>query len=226
MNEWHPPSPFAWSSPPALLAPSTISSTAQAALLHSHPSRTPGFAGLCYDCNQCVLHTSLFAPILRWDAHIKECHFQRSGVSHAHKCCLDTWSGKIKTACLPVRVLCGGYDCRGRCLRCPFHFLLPSRFFFHCCREVLIHGFCENLCGCGGLLLGSASEYERVEIRHCRCKQTFLPLALFRIWGQASRNRPCVYSICLDWITCSGGIHSGVAAMTEEDFCCNVLLKH
>lgn len=102
------PSPFAWTSPPALLAPSTISSTAQAALLHSHPPCTPGFAGLCYDCSQCVLHTYLLAPILRWDAHIKECHFQRSRVSHAHKCCPDTWSGKIKTACLPVRGLCGG----------------------------------------------------------------------------------------------------------------------
>lgn len=109
------------------------------------------FAGLCYDWNQCVLHTSLLAPILRRDAHIKECHFQRSRVSHAHKCCPDTWSGKIKTACLPVRVLCGGCDCRGRCLRCPFQFLLPSCFFFSLLPgSPDTHGFCKNLCGCGG----------------------------------------------------------------------------
>lgn len=141
MSEWHP-------SPLCLDIPSSSSCSLhhifQAALLHSHPPCTPGFAGLCYDCSQCVLDTYLLAPILRWDAHIKECHFQRSRVSHAHKCCPDTWSGKIKTACLPVRVLCGGYDCRGRCLRCPFHFLLPSRFFFHCCREVQIRSVCET----------------------------------------------------------------------------------
>lgn len=153
------PSPFAWTSPPALLAPSTIQYLpllrllSSPPLLHSHPPCTPGFAGLCCDCSQCVLHTYLLAPILRWDAHIKECHFQRSRVSHAHKCCPDTWSGKIKTACLPVRVLCGGYDCRGRCLRCPFPFLLPSRFYFHCCREVLIHSLGKTWVDAAGFLL-------------------------------------------------------------------------
>lgn len=96
------------------------------------------------DLQACVVTVASvsYTHILWWDVHIKECHFQRSRVSHAHKCCPDTWSGKIKTACLPVHVLCGGYDCGGRCLRCPFPFLLPSRFFFHCCREVLIHSFC------------------------------------------------------------------------------------
>lgn len=67
----------------------------------SRPLLTPGFAGLCYDCGRCVLHTYLLAPLLRRDAHIKDCHFQRSGVSPPHKCCPDTWSGKIKTARLP-----------------------------------------------------------------------------------------------------------------------------
>lgn len=187
------PSPFAWTSPPALLAPSTISSTAQAALLHSHPPRTPpAFAGLCCDCCQCVLHTYLLAPILRWDAHIKECHFQRSRVSHAHKCCPDTWSGKIKTACLPVRVRCAGYDCRGRCLRCPFPFLLPSRSFFYCCREVLPW---PNPGGRGGCLSESASVPARCNGIQRRRKQTFLLLAPFRVLGQAGGQMPCVYSV-------------------------------
>lgn len=79
----------------------------QTASLHAIlPLPTPSFEGLCCDCGQSVLHTYLLAPILCQDAHIKDCHFQRSGVSHAHKCCPDTWSGKIKTACLTIRVLC------------------------------------------------------------------------------------------------------------------------
>lgn len=79
------------------------------ALLYSRPPLIPGFAALCYDCGQCVLHTYLLAPILCRDAHIKDCHFQRSGVSHPHKCCPDTWSGKIKQpACPSVSRVCGG----------------------------------------------------------------------------------------------------------------------
>lgn len=97
------------------------------------PSAYPWFAGLCYDCGRCVLHTYLLAPLLRRDAHIKDCHFQRSGVSPAHKCCPDTWSGKIKTACLPVRVPClpvyGGYDSQRQVSRMSFPFSPPPLLF-------------------------------------------------------------------------------------------------
>lgn len=98
------------------------------ALLCSCPPLTPDFAGLCYDWGRCVLHTYLLAPLLRRDAHIKDCHLQRSGVSPAHKCCPDTWSGKIKTACLTISVLClstVAMTPREQCLGCPFPFLLP-----------------------------------------------------------------------------------------------------
>lgn len=132
--------------PLGLDVPSTTSSSA---------ARSAGCEGLCYDCSQCVLHTCLLAPILRWDAHIKECHFQRSRVSHAHKCCPDTWSGKTKAACLPVLVLRGGYDCAGRCLRCPFLFLLRSSFFFHPCREIPTHSSRKASADAGGLPSGA-----------------------------------------------------------------------
>ena len=103
------------------------------ALLCSRPPLTPDFAGLCYDCGRCVLHTYQLAPLLRRDAHIKDCHFQRSGVSPAHKCCPDTWSGKIKMACLPVHVLCLStlaMTPRDQCLRCPVPFPLPPLLSF------------------------------------------------------------------------------------------------
>lgn len=110
MNECAPsiPTPSTPANPlQLLLLPSSLPSISDILpscmpLLYSRP----GFAALCYDCGQCVFHTYLLVPILCRDAHIKDCHFQRSGVSHAHKCCPDTWSGKIKTACLPIRVLC------------------------------------------------------------------------------------------------------------------------
>ena len=121
------------------------------ALLCYRPLLTPYFEGLCYDCGRCVLHTYLLAPLLRRDAHIKDCHFQRSGVSPAHKCCPDTWSGKIKTACLTIRVLCLStlaLTRRDQCLGCPFPFLLPppSSSFprkCHCCREIKIPTLCH-----------------------------------------------------------------------------------
>lgn len=127
--------PHAPSTSPAPLLPSTVPSIPAFlhALLRSRPPVTPGFAGLCYDCGRCVLHTYLLAPLLRRDAHIKDCHFQRSGVSPAHKCCPDTWSGKIKTACLLVRVLClsvcGGYNSQRQVSRMSFPFSPPPLFF-------------------------------------------------------------------------------------------------
>ncbi len=103
------------------------------ALPRSRPPLTPGFAGLCYDCGRCVLHTYLLALLLRRDAHIKDCHFQRSEVSPAHKCCPDTWSGKIKNACLPIRVLClsvyCGYDSQRQVSQMSFPFSPPSLYF-------------------------------------------------------------------------------------------------
>lgn len=99
--------------PTPLCAHTTLQSlpSKQSASLHvfflcSHPLLTPNFAVLCYDCGQCVLHTYLLAPLLCRGALIKHCHFQRSGMSPSHKCCPDTWSGKIKTACLTISVLC------------------------------------------------------------------------------------------------------------------------
>lgn len=114
--------------------------------LHSRPLLTPGFAALCYDCGRGVLHTYLLAPILCRDAHIKDCHFQRSGVSHAHKCCPDTWSGKIKTACLPVRVLCLRWvGLQRQVSQMSFPFSPSPPLFFPSVASVLggIHSLCK-----------------------------------------------------------------------------------
>lgn len=146
MCPFHPP--FARTLPPPPLLPTTLPSIPDR-LPSCMPSPLPpfaypGFAGLCYDCGRCVLHTYLLAPLLRWDAHIKDCHFQRSGVSPAHKCCPDTWSGKIKRACLPVRVLClsvyCGYDCQRQVSRMSFHFSPPPPPLFFPLQAPLLLG--------------------------------------------------------------------------------------
>lgn len=116
----------------------------QAASMHSfhssHPPLTPGFDGLCYDCDWYVLHTDLSAPLLCRDDHIKDCHFQRSGVSPAHKCCLDTWYGKIKTSCSPVLVhVCGGYDSQRQVAQMSFLFSpIPPYLLLFCASSIVV----------------------------------------------------------------------------------------
>lgn len=134
------------------------------------PPRTAGLEGLCYDCSQCVSHTYLVAnpPV---GCPYKGVSFPKVKSEPCTQVLSRHLSGKIKTACLPVLVLCAGYDCRGRCLRCPFPFLLISCFFFHCCREIPTHGLCKawvDAAGCSLVCLHIGG----VEILYCRCKET------------------------------------------------------